>query len=114
MNVTLNLDFGQVEADPSVVNLTAFETYYEEKRPFFIEGRNILNFQIMGGDGDMSSDNLFYTRRIGRSPQYFSETSGFVISPRTIFWLFMAASPLISPGRGRSAPNSWRGCWRRT
>jgi hypothetical protein len=69
MNFTVNPDFGQVEADPSVVNLTAFETYYEEKRPFFIEGRNILNFQIMGGDGDFSSDNLFYSRRIGRGPQ---------------------------------------------
>jgi hypothetical protein len=57
-----------------VVNLTAFETYYSEKRPFFIEGRNILNFQIMGGDGSFSNDNLFYTRRIGRSPQYYPDT----------------------------------------
>ncbi len=69
LNFTLNPDFGQVEADPSVVNLTAFETYFEEKRPFFIEGRNLLSFQTMMGDGDMSSDNLFYTRRIGRAPQ---------------------------------------------
>jgi hypothetical protein len=69
LNFTLNPDFGQVEADPSVVNLTAFETYYEEKRPFFIEGRNLLSFQMMMGDGDMSADNLFYTRRIGRAPQ---------------------------------------------
>lgn len=81
LNFTLNPDFGQVEADPSVVNLTAFETYYEEKRPFFIEGRNILNFQLMGGDGDMSSDNLFYTRRIGRSPQYYPDVDGFVRVP---------------------------------
>lgn len=69
LDFTLNPDFGQVEADPSVVNLTAYETFYEEKRPFFIEGRNILNYQIMGGDGDFSSDNLFYSRRIGRNPQ---------------------------------------------
>jgi hypothetical protein len=74
MDFTINPDFGQVEADPSVVNLTAFETYYTEKRPFFIEGRNILNFQIMGGDGTFSNDNLFYTRRIGRSPQYYPDT----------------------------------------
>ncbi len=74
LDFTINPDFGQVEADPSVVNLTAFETYYDEKRPFFIEGRNILNFQIMGGDGDFSRDNLFYTRRIGRTPQYDPET----------------------------------------
>ncbi len=81
LNFTLNPDFGQVEADPSVVNLTAFETYYEEKRPFFIEGRNILNFTLMGGDGDMSSDGLFYTRRIGRAPQYFPDGGGFVKTP---------------------------------
>lgn len=70
LNFTVNPDFGQVEADPSVVNLTAFETYYQERRPFFVEGRNILSFQLMGGDGDFSSDNLFYTRRIGRPPQH--------------------------------------------
>ncbi|MDH4196315.1 MAG: carbohydrate binding family 9 domain-containing protein [Candidatus Aminicenantes bacterium] len=81
MNFTVNPDFGQVEADPSVVNLTAFETYYEEKRPFFVEGRNIINFQIMGGDGDFSQDNLFYSRRIGRYPQYYPETGGFVDMP---------------------------------
>lgn len=81
LNFTLNPDFGQVEADPSVVNLTAFETYYEEKRPFFIEGRNILSFNLMGGDGDMSSDNLFYTRRIGRSPQAAPDVDGFVRTP---------------------------------
>ncbi len=74
MDFTINPDFGQVEADPSVVNLTAFETYYSEKRPFFIEGRNILSFQIMGGDGGFSRDNLFYSRRIGRSPQYYPDT----------------------------------------
>jgi hypothetical protein len=68
MNFTVNPDFGQVEADPSVVNLTAYETYYEEKRPFFIEGRNILSFPLMIGDGDLSGDNLFYTRRIGSRP----------------------------------------------
>ncbi len=74
LDFTINPDFGQVEADPSVVNLTAFETYYSEKRPFFIEGRNILSFQIMGGDGSFSRDNLFYSRRIGRSPQYYPDT----------------------------------------
>ena len=69
MNFTVNPDFGQVEADPSVVNLTAFETYYQEKRPFFIEGRNIFSFRLMSGDGDQSGDSLFYSRRVGRVPQ---------------------------------------------
>ena len=83
LTFTLNPDFGQVEADPSVVNLTAFETYFSEKRPFFIEGRNIINFQITGGDGDFSSDNLFYSRRIGRSPQFYPEAGpqGYVNQP---------------------------------
>ena len=46
LDATVNPDFGQVEADPSVVNLTAYETFYEEKRPFFLEGRKILRFEI--------------------------------------------------------------------
>ncbi|MCD4773787.1 MAG: carbohydrate binding family 9 domain-containing protein [Bacteroidales bacterium] len=70
MNFTINPDFGQVEADPSEVNLSAFESYFEEKRPFFIEGKNIFNFNMRPGDGDGSRDNLFYSRRIGRRPQY--------------------------------------------
>jgi len=69
LDFTINPDFGQVEADPSEVNLTAFESYFEEKRPFFVEGRNILSFGVTPGDNDRSSDNLFYSRRIGRSPQ---------------------------------------------
>ena len=58
----MNPDFGQVEADPSVVNLTAYETFYEEKRPFFLEGRKILSFEIE------DEDQLFYSRRIGAPP----------------------------------------------
>ena len=69
MDLTINPDFGQVEADPSEVNLTAYETFFEEKRPFFIEGSNIINFGLGIGDGDVGNDNLFYSRRIGRRPQ---------------------------------------------
>jgi len=69
LDLTVNPDFGQVEADPSVVNLTGYETYFAEKRPFFIEGKNILNFTITPGDGDFSMDTPFYSRRIGRAPQ---------------------------------------------
>jgi len=69
LDATLNPDFGQVEADPGDLNLTAFETYFPEKRPFFIEGRNIFNFNLGIGDGDLSQNSLFYSRRIGRSPQ---------------------------------------------
>lgn len=68
LDFTINPDFGQVEADPSQVNLTSFETFFQEKRPFFIEGKNILSFPLMFGDGDLASENLFYSRRIGRRP----------------------------------------------
>jgi len=69
LDFTINPDFGQVEADPSEVNLTAFESFFEEKRPFFIEGKNITSFGIGIGDGGLGNDNLFYSRRIGRRPQ---------------------------------------------
>jgi hypothetical protein len=62
LDATVNPDFGQVEADPSVLNLTAYETFYEEKRPFFLEGRKILQFGIE------DEDQLFYSRRIGQPP----------------------------------------------
>jgi len=73
LDVTLNPDFGQVEVDPAVVNLSAFETFYDEKRPFFIEGSNILsNFGRGGANNNwgfnFGDPNLFYSRRIGRSP----------------------------------------------
>jgi len=73
LDLSINPDFGQVEADPSEVNLTAYETFFEEKRQFFIEGRNILNMPIGLGDGDMAGQNLFYTRRIGRAPHYYND-----------------------------------------
>jgi len=69
LSLSLNPDFGQVEADPSEVNLTAFETYFREKRPFFIEGKNITSYNLGIGGGDEGNDNLFYSRRIGRSPR---------------------------------------------
>lgn len=69
MDLTINPDFGQVEADPSEVNLSAYETFFSEKRPFFIEGNNITNFNIGIGNGNVGNDNLFYSRRIGRPAQ---------------------------------------------
>jgi len=68
LNFTVNPDFGQVEADPSVVNLTAFETYFPEKRPFFIEGKNIFDYKLTGSDD--TRNQLFYSRRIGSAPHY--------------------------------------------
>jgi len=73
MDLTVNPDFGQVEADPSRVNLSAFETFFEEKRPFFVEGKNITSFGLGIGDGDVGNDNLFYSRRIGRQPHGYPD-----------------------------------------
>lgn len=72
LDFTLNPDFGQVEADPSQVNLTAFETFFGERRPFFIEGNNIFNWRLAPSvaGGPFTSDRLFYSRRVGRSPRY--------------------------------------------
>ncbi len=69
LSLSLNPDFGQVEADPSEVNLTAFETFFSEKRPFFIEGNNITDYNLGLGSGGRGNDNLFYSRRIGRQPR---------------------------------------------
>lgn len=70
LDLTVNPDFGQVEADPSQVNLSAFRLFFQERRPFFIEGNNTLNFPVV----DFSSNNLFYSRRIGRNPQVSIDT----------------------------------------
>ncbi|MEW5983115.1 MAG: DUF5916 domain-containing protein [Acidobacteriota bacterium] len=78
LDATVNPDFGQVEVDPSVLNLSAFETYYDEKRPFFVAGRSAFSF---GGMRCMfcsntSSLNAFYSRRIGRPPQLATYAEG--------------------------------------
>ncbi len=62
LNATLNPDFGQVEADPAVLNLSVFETYYQERRPFFVEGAGIFSTPFQ----------LLYSRRIGRQPGRFA------------------------------------------
>ena len=71
LNATVNPDFGQVEADPSELNLGAFETFFDEKRPFFVEGKGTFEFTVncvVVVDCD-TGEGLFYSRRIGRAPQ---------------------------------------------
>ena len=62
LDATVNPDFGQVEADPAVVNLTAFETFFEERRPFFVEGAGLFGF------GGLEGLRFFYSRRVGQRP----------------------------------------------
>jgi Domain of unknown function (DUF5916)/Carbohydrate family 9 binding domain-like len=75
LTATVNPDFGQVEVDPSVVNLSAFETFFPEKRPFFLEGADVFNFGQVYLNNDYNTVQYFYTRRIGRVPQRFPSGS---------------------------------------
>lgn len=67
LDATINPDFGQVEADPSELNLSSYETFFDEKRPFFLEGREIFDYSI-------DRDRLFYSRRVGSKPGYSPDT----------------------------------------
>ena len=68
VTATINPDFGQVEVDPAEVNLSAFETFFSEKRPFFVEGSDIFRFGEVGSYNNFNMEEYFYSRRIGRSP----------------------------------------------
>ena len=85
LNATVNPDFGQVEVDPAVVNLSDAETYFNEKRPFFTEGVSVFRCGNNGANSYSSFNwpepTFFYSRRIGRTPQgsapdYPSEIDG--------------------------------------
>lgn len=82
LNATVNPDFGQVEADPSELNLSAFETFFEERRPFFVEGKGLFRFTVncVVVVDCSTGEGLFYSRRIGRSPQ-LAEVYGDQASP---------------------------------
>lgn len=69
LTATINPDFGQVEVDPAVVNLSAFESFFPERRPFFLEGSEIFNFGHSSNFNLGNTPRILHTRRIGRSPQ---------------------------------------------
>jgi len=85
LNMSVNPDFGQVEVDPAVINISDQETYYMEKRPFFVEGADIFRFGYGGANVrrnlGWSDPRFFYSRRIGRSPQGNVPISGYVDYP---------------------------------
>ncbi|HEX6600101.1 MAG TPA: DUF5916 domain-containing protein [Gemmatimonadaceae bacterium] len=70
LNASVNPDFGQVEVDPAVVNLGVYETFFDEKRPLFLEGSEIFDFASENTSGGRS----FYSRRIGRRPSLGAPT----------------------------------------
>lgn len=94
LNATVNPDFGQVEADPAQLNLTAFEEFFDEQRPFFVEGASI--FQI-------GSYDLFYSRRIGRRPGYFALPDGAVERDRPEATTILGALKLTGKTEGKTA-----------
>jgi hypothetical protein len=69
LDATINPDFGQVEVDQAVLNLTVFETRFPEKRPFFLEGAQMFTF---GASVDNTPLTLFFSRRLGRQPRFSS------------------------------------------
>ena len=84
LDATINPDFGQVEVDPAVINLGVYETFFEEKRPFFIEGSEIFDF------GSGQGGQLFYSRRVGRVPQ---------VAPPTPFADVPTATTILGAGK---------------
>jgi hypothetical protein len=87
LDLSINPDFGQVEADPSVLNLTSFETFYEEKRPFFLEGNDIFDFEL---DGDIP----YYSRRIGSAPSFPGSYKSLEISEIPNYTTILGAAKL--------------------
>ena len=71
LDATVNPDFGQVEADPAVLNLSAFETFFPERRPFFVEGGGMFQLSVncFIVNDCSTGEGLFYSRRIGRAPE---------------------------------------------
>jgi hypothetical protein len=69
LTATINPDFGQVEADPATINLSQFEIFFPERRPFFLEGNDIFRFGRTNTNNSAGNPSTFYSRRIGRTPQ---------------------------------------------
>jgi Domain of unknown function (DUF5916)/Carbohydrate family 9 binding domain-like len=69
LDATVHPDFGQVEQDPAVLNLSAFESFFQERRPFFVQGAGIFRFYVNCSQVNCNNEGLFYSRRIGRAPQ---------------------------------------------
>ena len=88
LDVTVNPDFGQVEADPSVLNLTSYETFYQEKRPFFLEGNDVFDFSIDG-------NSVYYSRRIGSPPSFPGTYKSIDVSDIPSFTTIISSAKLI-------------------
>ena len=93
LNATVNPDFGQVEADPAVLNLSVFETFFEERRPFFVDGADNFRTPIQ----------LFYSRRIGKQPGFNRIPSGFEMVDRPDFTTILGAVKIMGKTTGKTS-----------
>lgn len=102
LDLSANPDFGQVEVDPAVINISDQETYYQEKRPFFIEGASLFDFGRGGPNVTRSigwtDPAFFYSRRIGRQPQGGYDGEGYVDFPD---WATILAAAKVTGKVGR-------------
>jgi hypothetical protein len=98
LNATFNPDFGQVEVDPAVLDLSAFETFFPEKRPFFVEGAQIFDFGIFSCSfcSNVESMQAFYSRRVGRAP-----TGADLATDNFAYADVPDATTILAPGRSR-------------
>jgi hypothetical protein len=86
LDATVNPDFGQVESDPAVLNLSAYESFFDERRPFFVAGRGLFRFDVNCNNVNCNSEGLYYSRRIGRTPELAGAYGDTVpLQPTTIF-----------------------------
>jgi hypothetical protein len=85
LDATVNPDFGQVESDPAVLNLSAYESFFDERRPFFVAGRGLFRFDVDCNNVNCNGEGLYYSRRIGRTPELAGTYGDTVpLSPTTI------------------------------
>jgi hypothetical protein len=97
LNASVNPDFGEVEVDPAVVNLSAFETFYPERRPFFVEGADIFGFGYTNSMNNFNSTIPFHARRIGRAPQLTPDNAA--IANNIVYYDWPARTTITAAGK---------------
>ncbi len=109
LNISVNPDFGQVELDEVILNLSAFETFYPERRPFFVEGASV--FRTVGAlGGGLLRTHMFYSRRIGRQPSRFHHIPDSIDTETWYLKNNPAASPILGAVKlSTQSGNGWAG-----
>lgn len=106
LTTTINPDFGQVEQDPAVVNLTDFEVRVGERRPFFVEGSDVFAFGSTRGNRATDRPTYFYSRRIGREPLPFGSSDASVLS-RADYFSSPAQTTIAAAGKISGQVGAW-------